>query len=306
MNENQNALVPSEDEMPGSTAVASQTPLAFEVVEDEGGASEADGRLKSAVEIVEPTWAHKALDTPAPLPVIQSETGVVDTMLSEAIRNGNIELVERVMALRDKEQAKWAREQYFNALARFQEECPDILKTVTVHDKPEKGGGVRYRYADMGAVVKATKGLLARHGFSWSAKPGVQTGDTITAVVTGHHRDGHEETSEFTAPIDHAAYMSDPQKVASALQFATRRAYLNLWGIATADEDDDANLLTVESGLVYGEYLRVLNEETDLDELRIRGKQYHDELKTKRDHAGAKVILAFYNRRKAELEGGKK
>ena len=160
-------------------------------------------------------------------------------LLAQAIdKNLPIESMERLLAMRDKMKAEWARDQFFTALAGFQSECPVIEKTKRVMNK-KKEDGVRYSYAAIEDLVEPVKPLFIKWGLSWTSKP-TQTREAVTANIYLHHKDGHEELTSFTVPIDPEAYMSDPQKAASALTFATRYAFKSATGIQTRGEDNDA------------------------------------------------------------------
>ena len=63
----------------------------------------------------------------------------------------------------------------------------------------------------------------------------------VKIIVTAAHVAGHKESTEFTAPVDKDAYMTEPQKWSSAATFAKRNAFCNAFGILTGDEDTDAN-----------------------------------------------------------------
>jgi hypothetical protein len=108
-----------------------------------------------------------------------------------------------------------------------------------VRNKPEKGGGIRYKYAPLDVIVEEVRDILEENGFSYTLAT-EQTADSVTAICNSHHLAGHSESTRLTAPIDHEAYMNEPQKVASALTYASRYAFRNAFGIMTGDDDDDA------------------------------------------------------------------
>ena len=172
----------------------------------------------------------------------QNVPAMVDpqALIARAIdKNLPIESMERLLAMRRELRAEWARDQYFAALARFQKQCPIIGKSMTVRNKPEKGGGVRYKYAPLDVIIGEVKNVLEANGFSYTLAT-EQTADSVTAICNAHHIAGHTESARLTVPIDHEAYMTEPQKVASALTYASRYAFRNVFGIMTGDEDDDA------------------------------------------------------------------
>ena len=164
-------------------------------------------------------------------------------LLAQAIdKNLPIESMERLLAMRDKMKAEWARDQFFTSLSGFQSECPIIEKTHQVREKDKQtkaDKGLRYAYAAIEDLVEPVRPLLLKWGLSWTSKPS-QTREDVTANIYAHHKDGHEEVTSFTVPIDPDAYMSDPQKAAAALTFATRYAFKSAFGIQTKGEDNDA------------------------------------------------------------------
>lgn len=164
----------------------------------------------------------------------------VETLILKAIAKGQLDTVERLLVMRRELKAESAKEQYVNALARFQKICPTIPKTKIVRNKESKGGGVRYRYAPLDVIIAHVHEPLAECGFSYMIK-GEQDEKQFTAIVEGYHVAGHSEVSRFSVPIEKSDYMSSPQSVASAQTFAKRQAFCNLFGIVTTDTDDDGS-----------------------------------------------------------------
>ena len=164
-------------------------------------------------------------------------------LLSQAIDRGMpVESMERLLAMRREMKAEWARDQFFAALTGFQKECPVVEKTKKVMNKKksdDKEAGVRYSYAPLEDVVATVQPFLEKWGFSWTVKP-TQTDGHVKASCYAHHKDGHEEVTEFEVPLDPQSYMSDPQRAAAALTFARRYAFINAFGIVTKGEDNDA------------------------------------------------------------------
>ena len=173
----------------------------------------------------------------AGLPVSGAPNVDVQSLFVQAIARGDVESAERIAMLRAQMKAEWARDQYFRALKAFQRECPIVEKNHKVPNKDKKT--TRYSYAAIEDLATAAGPFLDKHGFSWTVKPR-QTATDVTAAVYAHHEDGHEEVTEFSVPLDPAAYMSDPQKAAAALTFATRYAFKGAFGIQTKGEDNDA------------------------------------------------------------------
>lgn len=172
-------------------------------------------------------------------PIVARDTEVasVEGFISQAIANNvPVETMERLLAMRKDLKAEQAHEFYIAAMAKFQSECPIIVKDTVVKDKY---GKIRYNYATLDSIVRQVKEPLGRNGFSYSTD--VKNADNMmTAVCRITHIMGHSETSTFEVPIDRDAYMSAPQKYAAASSFAKRYAFQNALGILTAEQDTDA------------------------------------------------------------------
>lgn len=163
-----------------------------------------------------------------------------ETLIAQAIANGTpVEVMERLLAMRRELKAEQAKEAFDQAMSDFQSECPVIEKTKAVNNKPDKGGGLRYKFAPLDVIVVKVRDILKKYGFSYTINAKVED-ESVMAICKITHRLGHSETSEFQVPIDSTAYMNNQQMFASALTFAKRYAFTNAFGILTGDEDDDA------------------------------------------------------------------
>lgn len=176
-----------------------------------------------------------------------------EALIAQAIQKGTpVETIERIMAMAKEIRTENAKHQYDRAMAEFQAECPIIKKDKLVKNKD---GTVRYRYATLDSIIRQAKPLLKKHGFSYKIETLTEE-KWMTAICKATHELGHSESSNFKIPTDSDAYMSAPQKFASALTFAKRYAFCDVFGIMTVDEDDDANSTTGENGK---EYMALLN-----------------------------------------------
>lgn len=169
--------------------------------------------------------------------------GDVDLLMVEAIKTGNIEVMERVMAIRRELKAEAAREAYFAAMAQFQSECPVIKRTKPVYDKNKTY--ILYHYAPLDQIEKEVGPIIARHGLSYSFKAHIERPaekDAEADLVMEchvHHDAGHTEISPFRLPIS-GDYMNRNQQRGNTNSYAKRYSFCNAFGIMTEDEDDDA------------------------------------------------------------------
>ena len=161
----------------------------------------------------------------------------IGALMNMAITNNvPVETLERLMEMRNKLKAEWAKEQYFIALAAFQSECPVIKKGTGVKTK---SGDVAYKYAKIEKIVQQVKPLLEKYGFSYTTKMELKP-DGVKSIVVSRHKFGHAEETPMDVPFGtQTNVMSQTQVVAAATTFAKRYAFLNAFGIMTADDDND-------------------------------------------------------------------
>ena len=152
-------------------------------------------------------------------------------------KNVSVETMEKLMDLQDRWEIKKSKKQFDEAMASFQIDCPVIEKKKEVKNN---SGMVLYSYAPLEVIVKETKNLLKKHGFNYSFKTKTEK-DNMTVECIAKHIGGHSESSTMEVPtVGGTGIMSAPQKVASAMTFAKRYTFCNVFGIITADEDIDA------------------------------------------------------------------
>ena len=150
-------------------------------------------------------------------------------------QKADVSVIERMMAVRDKLQSEFAKKQYDEALAAFQNQCPIIMKR-------KQGAKNAYVYAPFEDIIHQTKDLIRKHGFSYRITS-VTTGNLLKAICKITHSAGHSEISEFEVPIDNKnPMMSDPQRFGGARTFASRYAFCGGFGIVTMDSDMDGRM----------------------------------------------------------------
>jgi hypothetical protein len=178
------------------------------------------------------------MDNKKQVAVVKKEnTTEIATLISQAITaNVPVETMERLFSLRKEMKAEQAKEAFTEAMSIFQSECPVIEKTKCVNDKT---GKLRYKFAPIDSIVEQIKKPLGKANLAYTFTVKNEP-NLVTATCKITHILGHSEESSFQIPIDSDAYMSAPQKVASALTFAKRYTLCNALGISTGDEDTDA------------------------------------------------------------------
>ncbi len=171
----------------------------------------------------------------------EAASASVENIIKLAIeKNMPPESLEKFMVMRRELRAEAAKEEYDNAMAGFQSECPVIEKKTD--GGKTKGGGVAYKYAPLGDIVEQVKGLLEKYGFSYSfLTTNSPTEVEVTCIVK--HRAGHSEQSIMkTSMGSKTEIMSVPQQVAATVTFDKRYAFCNAFGIVTKSEDNEDDL----------------------------------------------------------------
>lgn len=163
----------------------------------------------------------------------------IGALLQKAIETpGAVDAIERIVALRDKQNAEAAKAAFDEAMAAFQAECPPISKDKKVND----GGGSRlYSYAPIEAIEIQIRPLLRKHGFSHTFDVDTASPDGWVfskCIVT--HTQGHSRTAIGKFPLGGGTRaMSTTQIYAATESFAKRRALMNAYGIVVIGEDID-------------------------------------------------------------------
>jgi hypothetical protein len=158
-----------------------------------------------------------------------SEAVGSDALLRLALeREGGIEVVERIVALREREQERRAEMAMAHALAAFQAERPPIKRTGKGHHGP---------FAPLEEIVRTVAPFLAEHGLSFT-HDGSATNGEVTTTCTLRHVEGATRTATFTGPIDKSGGKNPIQMVSSARSYGRRYTLIDVLGLTTELDDD--------------------------------------------------------------------
>ena len=165
-----------------------------------------------------------------------------DRLLLAVLERGSeidVEVIERIVALKERAEDRDARRQLADAIADFQAVVPEIRKTKSVDYVGRSGVGVSYTYAPLDVIAKTIRQHLHASGLSYTWDSRTEPG-AVHCSCTLRHVAGAEISASFGAPIDDAAKMSGPQKTAAALTYARRQSLIQVLGLTTTDDDSDA------------------------------------------------------------------
>lgn len=209
------------------------------------------------------------------LPIVQVEQqshgNIYDNMLMTAVQSGNIEIIERMMALKERVEANEARKAFSDAIATAKLSAPDLRKEQRTDFTSKSGSRTAYDFANIGDINPPILKWLADHGFSARWAPDQVSGMLgITCILT--HRLGHSESFRLEAPPDNTGNKNGIQGLGSTQTYLERYTLLGVTGLAVAGMDDDGKSFSrgdVDTSLA-DEYIAKLKlATTDKDVINI-------------------------------------
>ena len=174
---------------------------------------------------------------------VEATTGnEVNALLELAInKDVPVETLERLFDLEQRVSDRNARGAFFAAVSRFQDECPEIVKTKEAKIATTKGQGYSYTFAPLEEITKTIRPTLNACGlaYSWDTEPSDRM-EFLFVVCVLRHVDGHEERATFPVPTATSAAMSGAQKQGAALTYGRRQSLVSVLGLTVSDDVDGA------------------------------------------------------------------
>jgi len=172
-------------------------------------------------------------NTEAPAPVV---AGNMLEMLVQ--KDATVEMIEKIMDLRDREETRNAKNAYTEAMALFKANAPEIEKDAKVGYANQKGGHTSYTHATLGNVSNTINKALGEYGLSaaWQTE---QSEKAVKVTCTITHKLGHSESTSLSAAPDTSGSKNAIQALGSTISYLERYTILALTGLATKEQDDD-------------------------------------------------------------------
>jgi hypothetical protein len=170
----------------------------------------------------------------------QKEVSLLQVIAAAVKDSTSVDVIERIIDLKNKEEDRAARKAFFQALSKFQSELPEIEKTTIVYNKD---GSERYRYAKIGQIARQIKEPMANNGLCFTLSHQI-VDKGINIFCTISHVDGHsEESKPVFMPMESPDFMkmTEQQKIGTAHTYGDRYALSGALGIVTIDQDVDGN-----------------------------------------------------------------
>jgi len=198
--------------------------------------------MPTEAEVVEGTTDLKVIDKRSQHPVHPPSESMSVVAIAMS-KNYTPEQVEKMMELQIKFEKNEARKAFFEAVAAFKENPPEVCK-----DKENmqfSKGGKKAMYSSLGNFVKTVNPALGAHGLSASWE--IEQADKLVKVSCKlSHRLGHSETVKMEAPPDASGgNAKNPiQQIKSTVTYLRAVTFEAVTGLAATDEanlDDDGN-----------------------------------------------------------------
>lgn len=162
------------------------------------------------------------------------QVGYAD-MLRYALDSGaDLDRLEKLMAMQEKDNANKARMAFVAAMAEFKKSAPEIYK-----DKNVSFTGTSYNHATLGGICEVVIASLAQHGIShdWDTQQPASGMICVTCTLT--HVLGHSKATSMESPPDNSGKKNAIQQIASTVTYLQRYTLLAATGLATKDMPDD-------------------------------------------------------------------
>jgi len=173
-------------------------------------------------------------------------------LMQLAIENSAaVEVMEKLMDLQDRHDAKHARIAFEGAMKDFQAACPPMKRTKEL----KHGNNVIGRYAPLPEIWDTIKphlkefDLTARFEFETTENE-IRVGCKIT------HVKGHTETTWLSGPAEDSGVKNPLQARASTVTYLQRYTLIGATGTTSADADDDGK----SSGEPIAQKMRLHND----------------------------------------------
>lgn len=159
-----------------------------------------------------------------------------DALLHIAVQRGDgIEVLTKLMDLKDRYDAKIAEAAFNVAFAAFKAEAVVLIRAKLITDGPLKGK----KHAELSDAVNAATPALSKHGLSVSWRLSKDERDWMEVTCTVRHVGGHSESVSMGGAPDTGPGRNAIQARGSVKTYLERYTYTAILGLAAQDADDD-------------------------------------------------------------------
>jgi hypothetical protein len=217
-----------------------------------------------------------------------------DRLLETVLASGNIEVLERYIALRKSEEERQARIAFEEHFAKLRADLRPVIKQ-------KENTFLRSKYAPLEVLQDACDPTIAKHGFFYTwREEAIEGGKRIWMDISGY---GHTRSNYFDTPDLEPLKSNEGKAVTNILQargiqstYGQRYTFKAGFGIVIAGEDMDGNRLDegsieldlkefIRSGKLLPDAIKIIEKELNKPE----GERNIDTLRNYWKRAKAKI-----------------
>lgn len=222
----------------------------------------------------------------------QRSTSIIEYAIE---RGAGIDTIERLIALKEREDENQARRAFNVAFADFKAEAVTLTRTKQVTDGPLKGK----KHVELGEIIKVATPALAKHGLSISWKLTKDSPEWMEVTCVLRHIAGHSESVSMGGAPDTGPGRNAIQARGSAKTYLERYTATAILGLAPEDEDTDgvtpAQVIkfTEEQSATLQEWADALRQAPDKAQLKSTADRAIAYAKSVNPKAGSRMIELF-------------
>ena len=168
--------------------------------------------------------------------IVAVEESKEDKLLAMVLEKGNIEVLERFIALREREQERQAHLAFDEHFALLQADLQPVVKSKIAKNGDKK----MYAYAPLDALQTACNPVIFKHGFSytWREEALEEKAKRTILIISGW---GWSRETSFDSPLITGTNVQNAIQVAGAQStYGRRYTFVAGFGIVLEGEDSDA------------------------------------------------------------------
>jgi len=228
-----------------------------------------------------------------PKEIVQIQTDDLapeDRLMALAISSGKIDMLERFIALREKEEARQSKLAFNLHFAEMQKEFPTVKRGKQGYD---------YKYAPIEMLQQTYGPIIAAHGFSYRwREEAIESGKRCVMIISGW---GHSEENSFDIPLLTGTKQMNAVQVAGAMSsYGRRYTFIAGFGVIIEDEDQ-MDSLTFDEGVLYAEEALALKACNTVKDLVEKWQGVYTKLVD--DPIGREKMAVVYDACKKQLQG---
>jgi hypothetical protein len=196
---------------------------------------------------------------------LQKSTGLLAVIERATMSpDANVENIERLYTLYEKDQARLAEQAYAEAMSSCQAEMPMVARNA-------ENKQTSSQYAKHEAICKAITPIYTKHGFSLSFYEGkAEQTDYIRIMCDVSHKQGHTKQRFIDFPIDNIGMQGKVNKTmihgkGSTFSYGRRYLTLLIFDLATYDDNDGTIAPRITEDQVNQLHAKITENDLSLD-----------------------------------------